>query len=87
MTKVLLAKPAEGELSKLPKRAMARMAEAIGQLAQDPVSGSHFLRRTDHGTNLHVIRVGDYRIIYSIDQDPDIVVVLTVNKSKNDTTG
>lgn len=83
MTKLLLAEPAEEELSKLPDRVFHRMAKAIGRLAKDPVSGSHFLRATDHGTNLHVVRVGDYRIIYSINQDPIIVTVLPVNKSKD----
>ena len=63
------------------------MVKAIGQLAQDPVAGSHFLRSTDDGTNLHVIRVGDYWIIYSINQDPNVVTVLTVNKSKDGTNG
>ena len=87
VTKVLLAEPAEEVLSKLPKRVLLRMSKAIGRLAEDPVSGSHFLRSTDHGSNLHVIRVGDYRIIYSINQDINIVTVLTVNKSKDDTNG
>ena len=83
MRTLLLAKPAEEGLYKLPQRVYKRVAQAIDRLAQDPVSGSHLLRSTEHGTNLYVIGVGDYRVTYSINQETDTITVIDIFKHKD----
>ena len=80
MTTVLLANPFAEELSNLPKRDYQRVAQAIERLAEDPVSGSHLLRGTKDGANLYVIRVGNYRMIYSVNSVTNTVTLTTIFK-------
>ena len=78
--RTLLANPFAEELSKLPKREYRRVEQAIDRLAEDPVSGSHFLRSTTHGSNLYAIRVGIYRIIYAVNSETNTVTLTTIFK-------
>lgn len=82
MTTVLLANEAAEELSSLPERVYKRVSQVIDRLAVDPVSGSYFLRSTKHGTDLHVIRAGDYRMIYSINHERNVVAVINIARNR-----
>ena len=81
--RTLIEKRAGEELTSLPNRKSRRIAEAIDQLAQDPVSGSHFVRSTVHGGNIFVKRVGNHILTYSVDAETDTVIVLAVRKEKD----
>ena len=78
MSTVLVADDAADQLKRLPPKIAARVFREIDLLAIDPVSRSHLLRMTDYGTDLYVLRVGDYRIIYSINRETETVTVMTV---------
>lgn len=65
MYRVLLERAAERELSRLPTRLQHRVIAAIKLLADNPrPSGCRKLTGSDRDWR---IRVGDYRIVYEID--------------------
>ena len=80
MRTVLLANPFADELLKLSKREYRRVEQAINRLAEDPVSGSHLLRSIKDGANLYVIRVWNYRIIYSVNSETNTVTITSIFK-------
>jgi len=67
---------ASKEISRLPKPVVKRVVKAIDNLAQNPrPDGVKKIKGSDE--NLYRIRVGDYRILYIID---DVIRVVNVNK-------
>ena len=56
------------------------MEQAINRLAEDPVSGSHLLRSTRHGSNLYAILVGNYTIIYGVNSETNTVTITSIFK-------
>ncbi|MEM3660051.1 MAG: type II toxin-antitoxin system RelE/ParE family toxin [Thermoproteota archaeon] len=70
---VLLKKSVDKDLRKIDSAQISRIIEAIKELAANPFpSGSRKLRGTE---NLYRIRVGDYRIIYQVDDRSKTVTV------------
>ena len=68
---------ARREFLALPKDVRQRIAAALERLAEDPYrSGSEPLRRGLRGRRKY--RVGDYRIVYAVEQDVLVVRVITV---------
>lgn len=79
MYEILIAEPAEKTLDKLPVAVAERLIKAIYKLADQPrppkcvkLSGSDNYR----------IRVGDYRIIYSILDDVLVIEVLKIGNRR-----
>jgi len=69
------------ELSKLPKATVRRAEKAIDALAEDPrPDGVKKLKGSDE--DLYRIRVGDYRIIYSIEDEIKIVDIRKIGHRK-----
>ena len=67
---------AQRTLSKLPNDAAERIARAIDGLEFEPrPKGCEKLKGAD---NLWRIRVGDYRVVYSIEDDRLIVLVVKI---------
>jgi len=67
---------AEKELRKLPREVIARIIEAVSGLGVNPVPlGCRKLAGSEHN---YRIRVGDYRVVYSLFQDRLIVEVVRV---------
>jgi len=63
--RVALASSAEKELNKLPGQMVARIVPRLENLASNPrPSGCKKLKGGDHEWR---IRVGDYRVVYTID--------------------
>jgi mRNA interferase RelE/StbE len=75
-------KPAASkELTKLPKQVAQRIADAIDELADNPrPPGCKKLVGTE---NTYRIRVGDYRVIYDIEDDRLTVWVIRVRHRKD----
>ena len=68
-------KTARAELALLPQETHKRVIKAISKLADDPrPSGCVKLK----GSGLYRIRVGDYRIIYDIQDDALVILVVKV---------
>ena len=69
------------ELSKLPKVTVKKAEKAIDSLANNPRPiGVKKLKGSDE--DLYRIRVGDYRIIYSIEDEIKIVDILKIGHRK-----
>ena len=73
---VTLTRPATKDLEALPKNILKRIDAAIIALANVPhPQGSKKLTGVE---DLYRIRVGDYRIIYRVERDELIVLVIRV---------
>ena len=69
---VLIRSSAEKEMDALPRAAHARVSAKISNLAENPrPAGCKKMK----GTDGYRIRVGDYRVIYTVD---DKIVLVTV---------
>ena len=65
--KVIVSKSAQKELLKLPQQANNRIIPAILKLSEEPRPPS--AKKLKGGADSWRIRVGDYRVIYSIDDE------------------
>ncbi|MEI6652330.1 MAG: type II toxin-antitoxin system RelE/ParE family toxin [Chlorobiaceae bacterium] len=74
-------KSAVKELQKIAKQVIPDIVEAVNALAVDPLPlGSKKIRGS---LQTYRIRRGDYRIIYSIEEDCLVVQVITVGHRKD----
>jgi mRNA interferase RelE/StbE len=73
---VALARSAEKELQRLPRALVTRIVPRLEQLAAEPrPPGCKKLRG---GDNEWRIRIGDYRVVYEIDDDARAVDVTRI---------
>jgi mRNA interferase RelE/StbE len=72
--KVMWTRKALHQLDKIDKEVQKRMIERIESVLDDPLSSVKRLK----GFNLYSLRVGDYRMILSIENRVMIVIVLDV---------
>ena len=74
---IVVSRKVEKEITKLPNPIIKNIGRIIDKLAENPrPSGSKKLQGTDE--NLWRVRVGDYRIIYSIEDVLKIVEIKRV---------
>ena len=71
---------AQKELAQLPSEAYERVRDAIRALAQNPRPSGCLKLRGREGWR---IRVGDYRVIYEIEDEEQIVTVLQVGHRRD----
>jgi mRNA interferase RelE/StbE len=71
--RVLLASSAKRELLRLPDSVIARILPKIESLAAQP--RPHGCKKLRGGDDEWRIRIGDYRVIYSINDDAQLVDV------------
>ena len=76
---VLLTAHAARDLSKLPKDVRKRVTDALERLSDDP--RPHGCEKIS-GTDEWRIRVGDYRIRYTIDDKGKVVIVTRIGHRK-----
>jgi len=79
MYRILLTKRAIKDLEKLNEEAKLRIKEKFNLLLNDPISSSKKLSSSLIGT--YRLRVGDYRVIFDIDNDK--VVILRIGHRKD----
>jgi mRNA interferase RelE/StbE len=72
--KVLLHPKAAKELQKAEKNIRARIFKSAEQLRENPDKVGKVLKQSDFWS----LRVGDYRVIYEIDQNKNQIVILFV---------
>ena len=71
------SRPVEKEITALPHTVRERVVQAIQQLSEDPrPRGSRKLSGEMRGA--WRIRVGDFRVLYDIDDNQRLVIVLAV---------
>jgi mRNA interferase RelE/StbE len=77
---IVLARSARKELEKLPDKIADRIVARLEELQRMPrLSGSLKLA----GANLWRVRVGDYRVIYEINDAKKVVDVLIIQHRKD----
>ena len=72
--KVLLQPKAAKELQKIEKQIRTRIIESAKQLCENPNKLGKPLKQSDYWS----LRVGDYRVIYEINQDKKQAVILFI---------
>jgi mRNA interferase RelE/StbE len=73
---VIYQGPAEAALRKLPREIQVRILRKVDQLAGSPFPpGTEKLRAA---TDLWRIRIGDYRVVYTVERKELLVLVLKV---------
>lgn len=70
---IVLKPSVERDLRTLPKQVVARVIKRIEDLKGQPLSRQSV--KLEGAENLYRVRVGDYRIIYSVDSDLAQVIV------------
>jgi mRNA interferase RelE/StbE len=78
--RVTLLPGARRDLAGLPRHAQVRVAAKIDDLAADPRPPG--VKKLSGEADLYRVRVGDYRIIYTIDDDSQSVQVVAVGDRK-----
>jgi len=73
---VIVLRSPEKTLAKLPKDLRERLRQAIDYLATDPRPRG--CKKLTGYARLYRVRVGDWRIVYSIEDDRLVVLVLEV---------
>lgn len=68
-------------LERLPKNVVIRLDKAIDALAENP--RPHGYRKLVGTHDDYRIRVGDYRIIYSIEDDRLVILIIDVGHRKD----
>jgi mRNA interferase RelE/StbE len=77
MHEVVLSAPAERDLKRLPAAVFHRMIAAIRVLAGNPrPPGCRKLQGSGHDD--YRIRVGDYRVVYEVDDTATLVRIMRV---------
>lgn len=78
---VIVTKSAEKALLKIPKSYCTKIIETIDQLAFEPRPFGYI--KLKGSSNLYRVRVGTYRIIYSIDDSIVTVKIIRIGHRKN----
>jgi len=73
---ILLERNAERDLKKLPKDMFDRVLLGIKSLAQNPKP--HRVRKIVGSKNGWRIRIGDYRVIYEVDEEGRAVKIMRI---------
>ncbi|MCD4704202.1 MAG: type II toxin-antitoxin system RelE/ParE family toxin [Methanosarcinaceae archaeon] len=78
MFEVLLDTPAQKTLRKLDKTTVLRILKAVEKLADDPIP--HDSKRViGYNEKVFRVRVGKYRILYRLDYEKFMVVVINID--------
>ena len=79
--KVEWKRSAVKELEKLPRQAVTRVVEAVRNLASNPFPAG--IRKLTGSDQTYRIRVGVYRILYSVNVDQLIIEIIRVKHRKD----
>lgn len=63
----------EKDLRSLPKSAIGRVLKSWERLADDPFPRQAL--KLEGGEQLYRLRVGDYRVVYSVDQTAEEIII------------
>ena len=79
--RIEVSSTAEKQLAKLERDEQVRVARTIRKLADDPRPPG--CRKLRDYSNVYRIRVGVFRILYSIEQDRLLILVLKIGHRRN----
>jgi mRNA interferase RelE/StbE len=72
---IVFRRAAEKALDRLPAARRRQIVGRIERLAPDPASRSLDIRPLEGAVGLFRLRVGDYRVLFSIDEAADMVTI------------
>jgi mRNA interferase RelE/StbE len=75
---LILARDAEKQLARLPRRDLDRLATALVAMRDDPYSGD--VKRLVNQPNAFRRRVGDYRVLFDIDPGRERVEIAAIER-------
>lgn len=78
---ILFARSAVKELEALPSKLAIKILESIEDLAHDPRPRG--CKKLEGSESLWRIRKGDYRVLYSVDDDSRIVDIVAVRHRRD----
>ena len=78
MYKIEIKKSAKKEFDRLPAMVRRRVIEALQFLSQNPYSELLQVKKLKGVDSVYRIRIGDYRILYEIENDRLIVIVIKI---------
>ena len=73
--------PAEKDLRRIHTELVPKIVQAVESLGEDPFPAGH--RKLVGGASSYRIRVGDYRIVYQVDQERRVVEIFHVRHRKD----
>lgn len=79
--KVSYAKRALKELSKLPSKAVGQMVKKINSLAENPYQAG--VRKLTDTDEIYRARVGNYRILYEINDGELHIIIVAIGDRKD----
>jgi mRNA interferase RelE/StbE len=77
MYRILFAKSADKTLRKMPWEVVRRIREKLDLIATDPYAEHPYVTRLQNRPGFR-LRVGDWRVIYEVQDDVLIVLVLRI---------
>lgn len=72
------SKDAEADLTVLPNAIQKRVARVIAQMASDPFQGNVKSLQGDEWKGIFRNRIGDYRLLFTVDHDKNMVHVVRI---------
>jgi mRNA interferase RelE/StbE len=78
---ITFARSARRELEGMERKAAQRILRRIEDLADDP--RPHGCRKLQGGAELWRIRMGEYRVVYSVDDDAGMVDIIAVRHRRD----
>ena len=79
---VLFKKSAQKELVKLAPKIQARVLDAISFLRLNPYSENLNIKKLKGADFLYRLRVGDYRVVYEVNENVLIITVIKLGHRK-----
>ena len=80
---VELTKSASKEFKKLPKKIQSKVLEAFEFLSKNPYSEILKIKKMKGPESLFRIRIGDYRIVYEVNNGKLIVIIIKIGNRKD----
>ena len=77
MYRILFTKSADKTLRKLPRNTAQRIRRSLDRLAANPYAEHHDVTKLQNRPGYR-LRVGDWRVIYEIENDQLIILVLRI---------
>jgi mRNA interferase RelE/StbE len=75
---VKFTKSARKEFERLPDKIQDRVVEALFLLAENPFSKLLRIKKLSGVDELYRIRIGDYRLVYTVEADELILILIKI---------
>lgn len=81
--KVELTRSARKEFDQLPKKIQGKVLEVLDVLGRNPYSELLQIKKLKGAEGLYRVRIGDYRIVYSVESQQLTVLVIKIGNRKD----